>query len=103
MILLLKQFIASKRLLILINLFLVLAVVILILWPSTRAQAQLEKGSMLHHVSENVEVSVTVLPNLSLSVIGGEPKYATNNPFGMTFKADLSKNPIIIWIATPDY
>lgn len=53
--------------------------------------------------SDAVRVSVTVLENLHLSVINGQPKYGTNWKFGATLHEDLEGDSVLIWTVTADY
>ena len=104
MILFFKHFIGSRRWLIAVNISLLFVIfALLVLWPNFNSRAQSVEGYIFPSATDQVRVSVNVLPNLSLSVISGQPKYATNNPYGLTLKVDESKPPIVIWIATPDY
>ena len=54
-------------------------------------------------VSQSVSVSVTVLENLSLSIINGQPKFATNWPFGATLIKYIVSENEIYWTVTADY
>ncbi len=126
-----NNLVTLKRQLLTREIFLVIAMLSLILIFSTRATAESaeksdfngnytrdlqlpptlrqarnenpESSFIFSTASDQVGVSVTVLPNLSLSVVAGEPRYATNNPFGMTVTVDDSRSPVVTWIATADY
>lgn len=50
-----------------------------------------------------VKVSVTVLDNLSLSVVDGQPKYATNWKFGATVHKERVSPTQIAYTVAADY
>lgn len=54
-------------------------------------------------VSNTVQVSVTVLENLHLSVIDGTPKYGTNWRFGATLHTDWIGESEVLYTVTADY
>lgn len=53
--------------------------------------------------SNAVNVSVTVLENLSLLVVDGQPKYATNWKFGASVYKETEGDSIVYWTVTADY
>ena len=62
-----------------------------------------QQSRMVMLASQDVSVTVTVLPNLSLSIIEGEPKYATNWPYGATLSVNKADYPTIYWTVTADF
>jgi len=62
-----------------------------------------ESSYIVPSASDAVNVSVTVLQNLSLSIVNDQPKYATNWPYGATLYLDESQAPYIYWTVTADY
>jgi len=53
--------------------------------------------------SDAVNVSVTVLDNLSLSVTDGQPKYATNWKYGATLHEESEGDSVLIWTVAANY
>ncbi len=53
--------------------------------------------------SDAVRLSTTVLDNLSLSVVHGNPKYATNWKFGATVHTDWTGESKVLYTVTADY
>ncbi|MFC1687459.1 hypothetical protein ACFL0L_02675 [Patescibacteria group bacterium] len=62
-----------------------------------------ETSFIVPSASDTVNVSVTVLENLSLSVDEAEPHYATNWPYGASIYSETPAENTTIWTATADY
>jgi len=53
--------------------------------------------------SDAINVSISVLQNLSLSIVDGQSKYATNWKFGATLHEKIEGDSVLIWTVTADY
>lgn len=69
-----------------------------------------EREGQVYIQQKSVAVSVTVLDNLSLLIVDGQPKYATNWPYGATLQIDESHPPVTkecmrfpYWTVTANY
>jgi len=63
-----------------------------------------EQPSMIiPSASDAVQVSVTVLDNLSLHMENNQPKYATNWRFGATLHTDWLDESEVLYTVTADY
>jgi len=59
--------------------------------------------TIISSASDAINVSISVLQNLSLSVADGQPKYATNWKFGATVHTEIVSSTEIAYTVTADY